>query len=131
MSGERGFTLIETLVAFAILALSLTALYAAFGTSLRGLERAGNAEEAALLAESKLEEVRVARAAPEQSQSGDFDTKPYRWILTTKSEPADPNAPVSPIAPRRVVLAVLWNEDGRTRSLSVETLVLVRTELGK
>ena len=131
MSNERGFTLIETLVAFTILALSLTALYAAFGTSLRGLERAGNAEEASLLAESKLEELRVARAVPDQSQTGAFDTKPYRWRLTTKAEAADPNRPPSPIEPRHVILSILWEEQGRTRTLNIETIVLVRTSLGR
>jgi general secretion pathway protein I len=131
VSGERGFTLIETLVAFAILALSLTALYAAFGTSLRALERAGSAEEAALLTDSKLQEIRVSRAVPEQAQSGAFEGSAYRWTLTPKAERASPNAPASALEPRHIKLSVLWQENGHKRSLDVETIVLVRTALGR
>lgn len=131
MTHERGFTLIETLVAFAILAVTLTALYASLGTGMRALERAGNAEDAALLAQSKLEEVRIARTLPDEAVSAMFDGTPYRWTLMPVTEPPDPNAPTAAVVPRHLRLSIAWQEDGRTRHLDVDTIVLVRTALGK
>jgi general secretion pathway protein I len=49
---QRGYTLLEVVVAFAILVLSLGALYESFSMTLRRSEKAGNRIRAVLLAES-------------------------------------------------------------------------------
>lgn len=56
---QRGFTLLEALVAFAIMAVAFTALLQAFGTGLGGLDRAERQALAALQARSKLAEVGI------------------------------------------------------------------------
>lgn len=57
---DQGFTLIEVLVAFAILAVSLAALTGAFSTAFRGIEKSGRFEAATLLARSALEQVGIS-----------------------------------------------------------------------
>ncbi|AUN95757.1 type IV pilus modification PilV family protein [Pseudazoarcus pumilus] len=53
--GQRGFSLIEVVVAFAILALSLGALYQSAGGSVRGMQEVERRSAAVLLARSLLE----------------------------------------------------------------------------
>ena len=54
--GARGFSLIEVLAAFVILALVATALFRLFGDSLRNASAAEDWSRALLVAESRLEE---------------------------------------------------------------------------
>jgi prepilin-type N-terminal cleavage/methylation domain-containing protein len=56
--GEPGFSLIETLVASAILATALVSLAELFGVSLRATAAAGNGTEAMLYAVQKMEQLR-------------------------------------------------------------------------
>jgi type II secretion system protein I len=60
---ERGFTLIEVVVAFAIFSLTAAALYEAFAQSVRSSLRATEEETAQLYAQSLLSELR-GRAGP-------------------------------------------------------------------
>lgn len=62
---ERGFTLVEVLAAFVILALTLTSAYAAFTGGLTWERRAGETAEAVLLARSYLAEAGVSRPLAE------------------------------------------------------------------
>ena len=55
--GERGFTLLETVVALAILAVALTALFRAFSDGLRGVAAAEAYGVRAAQAQAKLETV--------------------------------------------------------------------------
>ena len=70
-SGEQGFTLVEVLVAFAILALSLTVLYQLFGDSIGQTKRSDMRREALLIAQSKLAEVSALRPITRGETTGD------------------------------------------------------------
>src|SRR3546814_2829814 len=59
---ERGYTLVEVLVAFAILALALTLLLGTLSGAARQVEWSGQAGRAALHAQSMLEGIGVAEA---------------------------------------------------------------------
>lgn len=76
-SRNRGFTLVEVLAAFVILAMTLGAVYASFTGGLSSESRAERAARAALVARSALSEFGVSRLiAPdvyeEEYESGDF-----------------------------------------------------------
>lgn len=62
---EGGFTLVEVLAAFVILALTLASAYAAFTGGLTWERRAGETAEAVLLARSYLTEAGVSRPLAE------------------------------------------------------------------
>lgn len=62
-SASRGFTLIEVMVAFAIFALSVGAIFEVFAGATRRAERARENEQLWLTAQSVLSELRT-RAAP-------------------------------------------------------------------
>lgn len=84
----RGFTLIEVLVALAVLGLSLGVIMQIFSA---GLDRARKTEARAIavqLAESKLAAVGVEEPLTEGMTSGEFDNR-FRWrVLVQPYEPA-------------------------------------------
>jgi len=80
MRSERGFTLIEVMVALAIVAFSLTAVAA----SMNQMIDAGNAMRdrsyASWIAQNKIAEMRLANTVPEVSTtSGELDYGNARW----------------------------------------------------
>ena len=73
-----GFSLVEVLVAFSILALSLGVLMALFSSGLRNTGIAHEYSRAVILAESKLAEAGVTEPLVLGEQQGAFDGQ-YRW----------------------------------------------------
>jgi len=84
---SRGFTIIEALCAFAILALALVALYGVGGTSYRMLARTYDSDRAALLAQSKLEELSADVAPIAPHDSGTFSGGDFAWRLESRNLP--------------------------------------------
>lgn len=68
--GPRGFTLLEVLIAFAILAIALGAILQSFSQGLRTMSQAERYVQATLLAESKLAEVGASIPLEEGEYSG-------------------------------------------------------------
>jgi general secretion pathway protein I len=69
LRADRGFTLLEIILALGILSLAVAALLPAFNSSLRLSSRAAGEREAVLFAESKLAEIGAGRIEP-GSRSG-------------------------------------------------------------
>lgn len=68
----RGFTLLEVLVALAILGLAVVASIQGFAQGLRLLKLAGDHQQAMLIADQKAREVDVPKAGQEQGTEGAF-----------------------------------------------------------
>ena len=120
-----GFTLIEIVVAFAILALGLTLLIGTLSGATRQLRQAGDAGRAALHAQSLLDEHALA---PEPGETdGVLENGRYRWRLQVA--PWDDPAMRSGLqpagnAPRllRVQVRVEWGAGGAGEHLQLATL---------
>ena len=121
MKGARGFTLIEALVAFAILATMLVALYGALGTSLQGLSKSARYEEAVLAAEARLAELTATRALP-QLLDGAIEGSAFKWHIDVIPDdgPEPPERAISPLRPQRIKLEILWQEGGAPHKIAVE-----------
>jgi type II secretion system protein I len=78
-SGESGFTLLEVLVAFAVLAVMIVPILQVFGGGLGMTESARAHTTAALLARSKLAEVGVLGMLAEGETTGSFEVPGYSW----------------------------------------------------
>lgn len=142
---QRGFTLIEVIVAFAVLALALAIVLGTLSNASRQVRWSDDAGRAALHAQSLLDDTGVAQTLVPGRSEGTFEDGRYRWTLDVEpwhepvesgSGEAPPPQPADPSAPRllRLALDVRWGEagtagenDARTH-LHLESLRLVRPD---
>ncbi|WP_269635132.1 type II secretion system protein XpsI [Aerolutibacter daejeonensis] len=133
---QRGYTLIEVIVAFALLALGLTLLLGTLSGATRQVRVAADGGRAALHAQSLLDELDMDAPLRPQQRDGDFEDGTYRWRLSVQpwreEVAAAPVAPVSAQGPRllEVELDVEWGDGRPGQRLSVRSLRLA-TDTGE
>ncbi len=122
--GESGFTLIEVLVSFVIVALAMGALLQIFSSGLRSGYIAEQYSAAVLLAESKLEAVGIEERLVEGETSGAFDNG-FRWTVSVRAydDGADADQPGA-VEAFAVSVTVAWDGSAGERSFELETLRL-------
>ena len=124
-----GFTLIEIIVAFGILALGLTLLLGTLSGATRQVRQAGDAGRAAMHAHTLLAQHASALQGP-ASFDGELEDGRYRWKLqaTPWQDPTPRAGPVrtDPGAARllQVQLDIEWAEGGPQERLQVASLRL-------
>lgn len=135
---QRGFSLLEVMLAFALLAVALGILIAILGGGLNQVRNASDATEATLHAQSVLDELGVLAPIEPGRQQGESEDGRYRWTLEITEvddpvppEPTDPAIeplesvglqPVGVPVLYRVQLDIGWGEDDYARSLRFATL---------
>lgn len=120
---DSGFTLLEVLVALAILGLAVVATIQGFAQGLRLLKLSGDHQQAMLLADLKVREVVTPEEGREEREEGRF-----RWERTTKLVPA-PELALPAGLPRwhvyEIVVRVWWDE---RRQVEIATLRTVSAQ---
>ena len=115
---QRGFTILELLVAFAIMAISLGMLYRAAGGNVRAVGDMERYQRATVLAESILA---MRDAIPEAGWADTGSVAGFDWSVATAPYGTDINSPtVTPLHEVRVVVA--WSGGGRSLQLELTTL---------
>jgi len=120
---QAGFTLIEVLVALAILSLAVVASIQGFAQGLRLLKLSGDHQQAMLLADQKVREVVEFKEGRDNGTEGTL-----RWERTLRSlETPDLAPPGSPPRGRvyEIDVRVSWNPQ---RQVEIRTLRMVPTE---
>ena len=137
----RGFTLIEVVIAFALLAFALTLLLGAMTRATSLVRRADMAGRAALHAQSLLHQAGVGESLATGATEGTFEDGRFRWSLQV-TEWRDPDPLVAaaagatrlrdPGAPRllELELVVAWDAGGPRERLEVQSLRAVRPSPG-
>ena len=123
MGRRRGFTLLEVLVALAILSVAVVSMIQLFGQGLRLLKVSGDYQQAVLLADQKAREVETVREGVEAGREGDFKWE-RRATVTTVPEELTVFGP-APVRLYRVTVQVRWGG----RSVEVATLRTAREPL--
>ncbi|QCU72724.1 general secretion pathway protein GspI [Luteimonas yindakuii] len=128
-----GYTLLEVLVAFAVLALALTLLLGTLSGGARQVRWSADAGRAALHAQSLLADVGVGAPLQPGRREGVFEDGRYRWSLEVAPwVEADRPLPVvvDPYAPQllSLQLTVLWGEGGPRERLQLHSLRLVQAD---
>ena len=131
----RGFSLLEVLVAFVILALVATALFRLFGGALGNAGVAEDASRAVLVAQSRLDAARTEL----RSESGTEDDGRVTWA--TRVEPWEaPDTPQATGTATQMLATQLYRVSvevrypgagGRERTLALSTLRVARRDLGR
>ena len=132
IAAQSGYTLIEVIVAFGVLALGLTLLLATLSGATRQVRDADEAGRAALHAQSLLDQIGVGEVLVPGERDGELEDGRYQWRLQVArfldpAMPEDaPEAPVNLSNPRlmRLVLTVSWGDSARQR-LQLQSLRLV------
>ena len=123
MGRRRGFTLLEVLVALAILSVAVVSMIQLFGQGLRLLKVSGDYQQAVLLADQKAREVETVRGGVEAGREGDFE-----WERRATVTPVPEELTVVGLVPvrlYRVTVQVRWGG----RSVEVATLRTAREPL--
>lgn len=132
VAAAAGFTLIEVIVAFALLALALTVLLGTMANASRQVRWSADAGRAAMHAQSLLAEAGVGEVLVPGVQEGEFEDGRYRWRLQVAPW-QDPEAAPSPLsdlsAPQmqELELSMQWG-DGPAEQLRLRSLRLVRPD---
>lgn len=107
--GRAGFTLLEVLVALAILSIAVVATIQGFAQGLRLLKLSGDHQQAVQLADLKLREI----VTPSEDGTEDGTEGPFTWQRTTKTVEA-PDLAVDGAPPRwrvyEIAVRVQWDE---------------------
>jgi general secretion pathway protein I len=126
MRADRGFTLLETLIAFVIAAFALALVYQGVVSGLRAYHIADHYQEAVTRARSRL----AAISAEEHPVAGDWqgeDGGGFHWhvrmvpVAGTIPRAGTDMASRVPITLYAVSVSVSWTEDGQRRSVQLDT----------
>lgn len=122
---QRGFTLIEILVAFMILALSLSVIFRIFSGGLRNVALSEDYARAVLVAESQISVTGISEPLEYGVTSGEWDSR-FRWERVVEHYQAweQDKELVTPLQAYRVTVNVDWEHGGRTRQITLSSVRL-------
>lgn len=135
-SPQRGYTLIEVLVASAVLALALTLLLGTLSGATRQVRWSADAGRAALHAQSLLAQTGVGEALQPGRRDGVFDDGRYRWVLEVAPY-TDPLRPVPAVVEpftsqlMQLRLQVEWGDGAPGQRMQLDTLRLVQPDFSQ
>jgi general secretion pathway protein I len=120
---DAGFTLIETVVALAILGLGLAVLFRVFGDALDRDFQSATKAQAASLAQSLEARLGLDLPIASGSSSGTFDNG-YRWQLDISPYGDAQDRAAWPMSPYQILITVSWPFGAGYRSITLTTLEL-------
>jgi general secretion pathway protein I len=124
---DRGFTLLEVLIAFAITAIAVAALIKAVSFGLEAAHQSGRYQEALSRARSHLAALATDIDRLGGVHDGD-DGGGYRWQIEVRpfTPPGGEAQPMGPATPMlyAVTVTISWAERGHTRSVRLDSELL-------
>mgnify|MGYP004003812077 FL=1 len=124
LKNEQGFSLLEVVVALMIMAGGVLAVLNLFSGSVRSVDFSGQYLKAVTLANSKMNELEIQNFTVDDSSGNFKNEENYRWEVDISPYDSDLNNEESGIQLQKILLKVLWNDDGHTRNIELATLRL-------
>ena len=126
-SRREGFTLLEVLVAIAILGIAITVVLQLFSANLRAISVSGDYVSAAIKAEAKMREILSDDKLSEKSSSETTDDG-YR-IDVSVTDALKERTDNLQVRILEIDLTVHWTRGTKGRSLSLRTMKLVNKQI--
>jgi len=128
-ANQQGFSLIEILVAFMILAMSLTVIYRIFSGGLRNVALSEDYARAVLVAESQLAAIGISEPLVRGVSSGEWGER-FRWQRVVEQyQPWEQDKELSTqLLAYSVTVNVDWEHAGRSRQVSLSSVRLKPVE---
>ena len=120
----RGMTLIEVLVAFIVLSVTMAVIMQIFSGGMRNARLAESYSRAVFLAESKMAAVGLERPLIPGEDSGQVGGEMHWRVSVTPAEDETPNGQMVPVRLYQVRVMAGWSEDGRERQVELASLRL-------
>jgi general secretion pathway protein I len=136
VSNQRGFTLLEVLMAVIILGLSVTVLLQQFSVALRAGATSQGVTLGVLHAKQKLEELKLEAKLSETSASGIFEDG-YEWetlvfpYLHESEDTGEATYENLKVETYQLESVVTWKKGGRAKKVKLTTLKTQRPEKWK
>lgn len=119
---QRGFSLLEVLVAFSILAASLSVLFAIFSKGLQSASLTAEYKQAVSLAQREMGQLLVMDVLRAGVHEGSAD--PYQWRATIEPSGHGDTDDDDLLRAFDVTIDVSWREGRSDRRVSVSTVAL-------
>lgn len=131
MKTEKGFTLLEIMIALAILGIALTVILQQFSTGLKTVGITRDYTNALIHAREKLEELCLEKKLSEKEESGEFEDG-YRWRVVIapyeEEEKEESSTEFLLLSMYTVTSIVSWDAGNREKKVELATLKIVPKE---
>jgi len=114
-AAEGGFTLLEVIVAMALFAAGIVAVYRLYSGALRLAAGSRDASASAIYARQRMEEALLVPDPVEGVERGTFGDR-YRWEVTTSIAPQEEETPYDEV---HVRVTVSWKDGADERAVDL------------